>query len=216
MPGISDFHCCACGHKRSTTFWLEYQLDDGSMVVLPHPGEDEAISEHGTTLERARDQLRLYQGSDWACHNCGRLCTHLVQIVPGSARWTPRHTRVILWVEIVALTACAAYELLFGSTHLYAWLCPMLSVIGISIVGLALVETRADRARWQGRWAPSSPAACPSCGSDEIWLPEEVVQGWKNTGERTGKDVPSESLHRRLVCERCGKAQLACSGFGIS
>lgn len=65
--------CSNCGAKK---FWLSntasLQLDDGSLLILRHPGESSDCEEAGLTLSQASDRGRLFTEDFYVCRNCGR------------------------------------------------------------------------------------------------------------------------------------------------
>jgi hypothetical protein len=212
MPAGADSQCRECGYARSTTDWLEYQLDNGRMEPLNHPGEARHIATFGTTLETARDELRLYECSALACNDCARLCKHRTLIVPGRTWWRPGFTRAVLWIEIAILAALGIFEIVSGLER-PSLVCPAIAVFFASLVVLYLLETHAQSVAWGNR-RPRAPESCASCGGANLWIPTEVVQGHRYSDEKTPTDAPSNN--RPLVCERGGAAAMLQTGDWLS
>lgn len=65
--------CSYCGAKK---FWLSnttsLQLDDGSLLILRHPGESGDCEGAGLTLGQASNRGRLFTEEFYVCRNCGR------------------------------------------------------------------------------------------------------------------------------------------------
>ena len=74
MALIYTARCSACGDRfGAVDRGLAVQLDDGSLVRLPHPTESHALEAAGFTWKRAQDQARLVRCDSLVCKLCGGL-----------------------------------------------------------------------------------------------------------------------------------------------
>lgn len=72
MPAVDRFRCDACGHERwHQSGWLELHLDDGTLIVLPHPREDWESRRFGLTLFHASQRGRAFRVESRLCGHCG-------------------------------------------------------------------------------------------------------------------------------------------------
>lgn len=178
MPGVYEGRCVGCDEKF---VMLDYgngvYLDDGTVVLLPHPGESHWILQYGFTWYEASSQGRIVVSDTTVCGTCGSLhnLQHLPRRrfppslhVPDVPRWMGWGIVAIAAViyalfNAPALGALTGFALLFGCTAVLEHLARRRERRVWEEDGQRYADVMAERAR-----ALKATEACGFCGGRKL------------------------------------------------
>ena len=192
MPLCFDIKCRNCGEEDFVVSDYRSVRVDDQDIILPHPGESDAIKQYGLTEDQAALNGQLFHNEGYACRDYGEVIFLKRPILPGGIVLCSTKTKVMF--VIILFLACVF--LVFTDTNIFC----LLLLLASALIACVFINDRRVRQKVKKHHDIHYKQQCYHCQS------ENIIQ--------IGAYLLSNNV--LLRCTACGEKQASCKPDGVS